>query len=146
MRSHLHSTYNAQHRVDTSTRIVLALHKIMRDFCACQDKVSGSTPLHTVWLQSHDCILVLARTQFLYFIFHPVHSSGSDSQISPFPSLSISHRSNFPSIPYPHKVMVCPEVLSGCQRYIQYIDIHSIDIPYQVIAGIVQSTSIQRLD
>ena len=42
--------YNAQYRVDTSTRIVLALHKVMRNFCACQDKVSGSTPLHTVSL------------------------------------------------------------------------------------------------
>ena len=41
--------------------------------------------------------------------------------------------------------MVCPEVLSGCQHSIYYIDIHSIDIPYQVIAGIVQSTSTQRL-
>ena len=48
MRSHLHSTTHYPYRVDTNTRIVLAMHKIMRDFCACQDKVFGSTPLHTV--------------------------------------------------------------------------------------------------
>ena len=86
--------YNAQHRVDTSTRIVLAPHKIMRDFCACQDKVSGSTPLHTVPL-----FIAVALSRYAISLMRNVDPSSSFPQLrkanqgfNPITSLSSQHR------------------------------------------------------
>ena len=69
--------HNAQYRVDTSTRIVLALHKIMRDFCACQDKVSGSTPLHTVLL-----FIAVALSRYAISLMRNVDCPSSFTQLS----------------------------------------------------------------